>query len=279
MKVYIIGDLHGHDTWKYALNKFGEPSEKNRYVILGDYFDSFDISPEKCLYNFNELMDYKDSLGPDSKKYFITLIGNHDYHYLVHNADKDYEEVYTGFCENKWLEIQDAIKARLDNLQAAYKLDYCMTEVFIFSHAGISNSWLNRTKTELEHEHYMEVYEKLFKPGFLKRSDCLKTLSFYYGRKKSATGDDPDNGPLWIRPFSLSSDMYKDPDRDMTYQFVGHTQKRLRNFNDPADWTIIRDGNTGHLIDEGTIVLCDTGRYVTVLDTDSLEMYKVDVMG
>jgi metallophosphoesterase superfamily enzyme len=41
MKTVFIGDVHGRDVWKNII----EVEKPNRVVFIGDYFDSFDISP------------------------------------------------------------------------------------------------------------------------------------------------------------------------------------------------------------------------------------------
>lgn len=49
----------------------------------------------------------------------------------------------------------------------------------------------------------------------------LNPFDFIYGKSGSCYGDDPENGPLWIRPNSLYVDAIEKID-----QIVGHTQPR-----------------------------------------------------
>ena len=74
MKTIILGDTHGNDIWK----KIVEEESPDKVIFVGDYFDSFDISFAKQMYNFNEILDYKKSGNAE----VTLLIGNHDYHYL-----------------------------------------------------------------------------------------------------------------------------------------------------------------------------------------------------
>jgi predicted phosphodiesterase len=75
MKTAIIGDVHGRDQWKQIV---AQESNADRFVFLGDYFDSFDISGVEQMHNFKEIVEFKETSG----KEVILLIGNHDYHYF-----------------------------------------------------------------------------------------------------------------------------------------------------------------------------------------------------
>ena len=68
MKVVIIGDVHGRDTWKKQVQ---EPADL--YIFIGDYWDSFDIPFEIQKENFIEILEfYKEN--PDK---VVLLSGNH----------------------------------------------------------------------------------------------------------------------------------------------------------------------------------------------------------
>lgn len=274
MKVYIIGDLHGHRTWEQALDRFGEPGPDNRYIILGDYFDSFTITLDDAIDNFIKMMDYKRSLDSDKSQYFTVLIGNHDYHYLIHESSRPYNEVYSGFSYQNWEKIKLAITDNMDLIKIAHKIEDDNI-VMLFSHAGISTKWLERTNVSIDNiltKTVKQVYDK----ETAEDRDILLSMGFYYGNMKSPTGDDPESGLLWIRPLSLSTAMFE-YNGMFTYQFIGHTQRRVRNADDDEEWTITRDYDTGRLIENGCIVLCDTGPYVTVYDSVTTSIKKIMV--
>lgn len=42
MRTLVIGDIHGHDSWKAIV----ENEEYDNVVFLGDYLDAFQIKPE-----------------------------------------------------------------------------------------------------------------------------------------------------------------------------------------------------------------------------------------
>jgi predicted phosphodiesterase len=74
-KRLILGDVHGHfGTIKYIY----EEELPDKVIILGDYVDSFTVTPEdcvECLHNVLSLKERHESFkGKDS---FIMLIGNH----------------------------------------------------------------------------------------------------------------------------------------------------------------------------------------------------------
>ena len=75
MKTVIIADVHGRDLWKQIV---AQESDANRFVFLGDYFDSFDIPGLIQMHNFKEIIEFKETSG----KEVIMLVGNHDYHYF-----------------------------------------------------------------------------------------------------------------------------------------------------------------------------------------------------
>ena len=56
MKTVLIGDLHGRNIWK----KIVWEEAADRYVFMGDYFDSFDVPGLVQMHNFKELMEWKD---------------------------------------------------------------------------------------------------------------------------------------------------------------------------------------------------------------------------
>lgn len=68
-KIIAIGDIHGHASWKYILQK---EKDADVIVFVGDYFDSFELKAEEQIRNFRELMEQTEN-NPK----IIRLIGNH----------------------------------------------------------------------------------------------------------------------------------------------------------------------------------------------------------
>ena len=70
MKIKVIGDIHGKDTWK----KYNNFNDCDIIVFLGDYVDSFYESNETIYNNLEEIIQFKK----DNKNKVILLLGNHD---------------------------------------------------------------------------------------------------------------------------------------------------------------------------------------------------------
>lgn len=53
LKVAVIADIHGRDFWKKAKEK-----EYDKVIFLGDYLDSYTISPTKQKDNLFEIYEW-----------------------------------------------------------------------------------------------------------------------------------------------------------------------------------------------------------------------------
>lgn len=200
MKILAIGDIHGKNIWeelKYLIDEY------DKFIFIGDYFDSFDIKPIIQLHNFNNIIEFKI-------KYFDKvdlLIGNHDYHYFP-----TVDENYSGYQSVMRFDFQNSLySAYNDNMLSICKI----YNNYLFSHAGLTKTWLqynnidtNNLETSINELFY--YFPKQF--GFL------------MGRNFSEYGDDVTQGPLWVRPNSLMKDGISD-----YVQIVGHTSKQNIN--------------------------------------------------
>ena len=226
MKTVVLGDIHGRSIWKPILEK---ESDADTVVFIGDYFDSFDISGAEQLYNFQEILNYKR----DSGKEVILLVGNHDHHYFP-------EIGYTGtsgFQHSMWPAISAVINENRQQLQMCYN-----DGEFLFSHAGISVSWLkNAFKKDWTVDNVVEKVNELYlhKPRWFNFSG----LDPY--------GDDTYQTPIWIRPRSLkiannNTNLYR-----KYIQVVGHTHRSGIEFS-------------GRIYFVDTFDTCD--EYLTIVD-------------
>lgn len=201
MKTLIIGDIHGRSIWKDII-KLND--DVDSIVFMGDYFDSFDISGIDQLYNFNEIIQFKE----DSDIDIITLIGNHDHHYM--GAGETYSGYQTGM---RW-DIEDSLRRNRLHLQVAHQIGDV-----IFTHAGISPVWLDNN-----------MANKWSKNNIV---EDLNTLYEYQPTKFnfSHLGFDPygnsiEQGPLWIRPSALMKSNKGDNGFKNNFrQVIGHTQQ------------------------------------------------------
>lgn len=208
MKRIIIGDPHGR--WGY-IKQIYDKEEPNEVVILGDYFDSFNIdayTQRECYDNIINLR--KEHLKKKIGR-FIMLIGNHDMHYIDENF---------GHCSG-WNPLTCS--------QASYPLcrDFdkeILKMVFIdeinktiYSHAGLSMNWFNQW----------------IKSGSLGDINTIETKAFQFTYKDGGDyyGSSFWNSPLWIRPEGLKKCPYKDKQSIIWTQVFGHTEP-----NTPIYW-------------------------------------------
>lgn len=196
MRVIVMGDIHGRSQWKRA----AIAQEWDKFVFIGDYFDSFDISAEEQIKNFLEIVNFKKD-SEEKGKEVVMLIGNHDAHYgLVPGR-------CSGYQTDRAIKINQVIHQHRDCLQMCHRHnDYVMT------HAGLTKTWMKSCETKFQMDldtkdvaHFVnQVYE--FRP------------SLFSFNGWDSYGDDKEQGPLWVRPTSLRADRFGD-----FKQIVGHT--------------------------------------------------------
>lgn len=203
-RTIVIGDIHGRQDWQDII-KYELQTGNPEFVFLGDYWDSFVIPFQLQLENFEEIVELKKSM-PDR----VTLLfGNHDYHYL--QVDK---QRYSGFQHKHHLTIEKTIQQYKD------LFDVCVSryDQYLLSHAGLSEKWCDTHFINLVPHDVNELFKT--KPtafGFIDR----------YGLVVDPTGDDIHQGPMWIRPRSLSMDALEG-----WIHVVGHTrQKEITEIN------------------------------------------------
>lgn len=196
-KRLIIGDLHGKGV-VYDIYNQENPDD---VIILGDYFDSFNLSPLVQKLNFESLLKIREEHIKSGKGEFILLLGNHDYHYM-----RDTMEMYSGYNDETagyvCNLIEDLYKKKI--LQISY-ID--KVNRIIFTHAGVTNSWFYENCKTLEDINNVS----------------LEFLRFTYKDGGDVYGSSKWNSPIWVRPDSLIKDCYKDNNEIIWNQIFGHT--------------------------------------------------------
>lgn len=218
MKYVVIGDIHGHDSWKEILKR---EKDYDKVIFLGDYLDSFTKKPEAQLRNLQDIMNLDD-------KKTIRLLGNHDYHYVRDSVDvrySGYNHTTCALCKDDLLE---AIKNK------KIKILHVDRNV-IFSHAGVSQYWFDNVANvnSLEDINF-DIFD-------------IKKLDYNLLKGYDPYGDTISQSPIWIRPRSLMENPlsgYK--------QIVGHTHMyNYMNINDIHLFDSMGDGYYGLInIDE-----------------------------
>lgn len=196
MKIVVIGDIHGSKKWKKIVEK---EENADKIIFIGDYFDSFDFKPIEQIENFKNIHEYK--LNNSAK--VELLIGNHDFHYMW-----GIEDEYSGY---NWVHSNDYCQLISESLKENF-LKICHVEdKFMFTHAGISKTWLESVDI-VNDENIVDNINELFKYQ-------PRKFGFTMGKNFSPYGNDKEQTPLWIRPQALEGDAIE----GYTH-VVGHTQ-------------------------------------------------------
>jgi predicted phosphodiesterase len=217
MKRIVLGDIHGHlDIFEEIYNK----ENPDEVIVLGDYFDSRTVKPEDQYSCFEKLLEIRKEHKENKVGKFILLIGNHDFQYM-------YGERYSGYNVGTYLQWHDKLNELLKKGVLSFAFVDGVNKT-VYSHAGITNTWLNKRADQNTHLSYLD------KLNFDK-------YEFTYGTHFNSYGDDPWNSCIWVRPASLSKDMYVDNNGDLWTQIVGHTQTK-----DQTPIVLHKDGSLKH---------------------------------
>jgi hypothetical protein len=232
-KIVVIGDIHGKSVWKEIVNK---ETDADTIIFIGDYLDSWDISPTMMAENFQEIVKFKE----DSNKEIILLVGNHDLSYICSSCR----------CSGYNLELDSLVGNFITKLfNDKFIKTFHIEGNILFSHAGVTKSWLSNTVN------YLNIESKnIFTQINIINSLVAETPSLlkYVAYDTSNRGFHIDQGPVWVRPPSLLENKL-----DTIEQVVGHTL--FRN---------IHLQNNIHFID----VLDSKIQYLTIEFTDN-ELY------
>jgi predicted phosphodiesterase len=211
MKTVLIGDIHGHDSWKQIIE---QEQDADRFIFVGDYFDSFTVPGLIQCQNFQDIIAFKETNDKETNdKETILLIGNHDYHYFPEIG----ENGTSGYQARMAPTIQHLINTNRNHLQMAYQFDDILV-----THAGVSSVWLDDTITMWDVPNLAMYLNDLFKyqPNKVGYRSYKQVGDQVYGA--SGFGDETFQGPIWIRPRSLMNANY-DTLRTQIRQVVGHT--------------------------------------------------------
>jgi hypothetical protein len=130
--VITIGDIHGFDTWKQALDYWRPEEEKtlidqfDYIVFLGDYVDEFHLKDAQIYKNLLEIIELK-------KKYpekVILLWGNHDIQYIFKGNE------CSGYRPSMYLQLNEIFTRHEKLFQLAFQI-----KNYIWTHAGLHRGW------------------------------------------------------------------------------------------------------------------------------------------
>ena len=190
-RIIVVPDVHGRTFWREVLN-----NTEDKIVFLGDYLDPYKyegISQSQARTQLLDIIDFKKS-NPN----VTLLLGNHDIHYLYSSF------VCSRFNSYHYYDYNKIFSENIDLFQMCVEIDN-----FIFTHAGISQAWLdhnNLTKENLVDNLNILLHTK---------PRIFHQVSYYRG------GGYDFASPIWTdanehNPFSIF---------DHKIQIFGHTQQ------------------------------------------------------
>jgi hypothetical protein len=208
MKTVMIGDIHGRDCWKGIV----ETEKADRYVFIGDYFDSFDIPGLLQMHNFKELMLWSEETEAEC----IFLIGNHDYGYFE-GCDGTST---SGYQFKLAPSIKMLVREWKHKLQMAYRFDDV-----VCTHAGVSTDFMNGVfgRGGWNADNIVELVNEQWQYKPLTFDfDIVPAVKMSY---RDPHGDNVEQSPIWIRPKSLMRSNKLELKKEII-QVVGHTGQR-----------------------------------------------------
>ena len=202
MKVAVIGDIHGTTKFLECYKNIQEiDSDVDKIIVLGDWFDPYDdINLDTMIERYNEFVKIWKS---DDR--IISILGNHDIAgYIINDSTN---RTYKGVPRRK---ITEAIEPNLSESYLTYKIgDY------IFSHAGVSQDWLNDISQYTYHNYVDDIMN--CKKGWTE--DELSDICVFYPYDWSGCGKNIHQSCVWIRPQALYECAI-----DGYHQVVAHTR-------------------------------------------------------
>ena len=198
-RILVIGDTHGRTIWKYIIDK----EAPDKVIFLGDYVTSHEgISAEIQLNNLEDILTFKEDF-PDK---IILLRGNHDNQCLGYY----WAECYPNEPKVRAVMSVDPLKSRfLSNTQWIY-IDEKLK--IIFSHAGISQVWMDNSNIE-------SVYD-------INKLTPSEIFGFTPDNLYDQSGYSKTQPPTWIRPSILCQCNITEWN-----QVIGHTPVKNRIYH------------------------------------------------
>jgi len=233
MKRIILGDMHG--AYEIVENIYNK-EHPDMVIMLGDYCDSFNYNPKEICKGYKNLRKLQKKHGKDK---FITLLGNHDWHYLRTM------ERYSGFSTETNTMLNPLLtKDRADGLLPVVYIDNINKT--IYSHAGLTKTWMKEWTIP--------------SPEFV--NECNENGLDFQMVSFDPYGNNRYHGPLWVRPEALINDFYGDGEWK---QIVGHT----RTYGKPLLLTKTTDGVSlcNNNPDDALLWVIDTLPFVYLRET------------
>lgn len=288
MKILVIPDIHQTMHWQKL---FESPviDTVDEIVQLGDWFDSF--KPDwKCnapIMNLRKAFELKETY-----KNFHILIGNHDFQYLTGGGCSGFQYSHCGviygvIIENRnmfdiafesdgwvfshagfsktWMSEHGFTNVGEVNKKFHDIVDYKKFDFDFMKEEGVYPvNCMTYPDGDIEkYNRGVELFKSITGEEFTldKFKDMIMTSDTFAFDGIDRYGNDKTQGPLWIRPNALSTDMY------FKKQCVGHTESHSAPIyisDDASGEKLIVTDNVNHDM-------------FFVLDTENDELCKIQI--
>lgn len=244
-EILIIPDVHGRLFWKEATSKYENRAKK--IIFIGDYLDPYqheNITRKDAIRNFEEIIEYKTN----NEDKVVLLLGNHDLHYISKNF-----HTRSRYDSSNAHHINEDFKKNKNLFKLAHE-EIIGNKKYLFTHAGLMNSWVERNKNVIGKptvenlNHLLETQEGVI---------TLTNISSY----RTWLGD--DSGSIVWSDVREKIDAKSTPDNIIPnddsiidgydYQIFGHTQQVEKPI--VTDKWACLDCREAFLIDEDGIIL------------------------
>lgn len=194
-------------------------------IFLGDYFDERRYGP----YAYSETENFLEICELARNNHHIhLLIGNHDYQYTDFTDSR-----ISSYNRRKDKEFNRALIDNICLLHIAYIEDR-REKPIIFSHAGVSQTFMERVGISSVHKINMLFRERPWKFEFL---PCFNA------ERANRYGDNIWQSPLWIRPDSLLQDAIPGYEQVVGHSQVDDIQEKVSANGDKIYFTCTFDEN------------------------------------
>lgn len=193
VRIGFIGDIHGRDCWK----EFVKEARIDKWVFVGDYCDSNNLSDYEIYSNLAEIIAFKQ----ENPERVTLLLGNHDLPYLYEDFD---EYACLGFRFDMWEELNCLFTVHRALFVNAFQLGNLLC-----THAGVDKVWFTDSFKGKLNEN---IANQLNHPKDEQQTKALHQVG------KARGGSHAVGGIFWCDKSELNHPIYR------RKQIIGHTK-------------------------------------------------------
>jgi hypothetical protein len=224
-RTLTVGDLHGKSCWREAIKHI---NDFDYIIFIGDYMDSFTISPDDQVENLANLL-YVQKQHPGKIK---LLWGNHDLPYYYYGTDMHGETRCPGFKDYIAWKVKQLMLENIEAFTPAFQIGNT-----IWTHAGISQwVWDNWVWPKYELFHDKNLWPEHNVAWFLNKLFTQKDGSIYQVGV-ARYGWQPRGHIFWADKSELRSDPLMGYDQVVGHSFVPDITETTNEFGNYTTFT------------------------------------------